>query len=78
MVKIKFFGVLAKKMPEKNNEGYWVIDGKGKSISEILDLSLIKEANVNYTLFVNNERKDNTYILEDGDSLNILPLLAGG
>jgi ThiS family. len=78
MVKIKFFGILTNKMPKKDEKGYWVIDGKGKTIKELLDLSLIKEANVKYTVLVNNERKDTDYILEDDDIITVIPLLAGG
>lgn len=78
MVKIRFFGILTNKMPKKDEKGYWVIDGKGKTIKELLDLSLIKEANVKYTVLVNNERKDTDYILKDDDIITVIPLLAGG
>jgi len=78
VVKVKFFGVLANKMPEKNNNGYWIIEGKGKTIKELLDLSSIKETNIKYTLFINNVRQDINYVLEKDDILTVIPLLAGG
>ena len=78
MVKIKFFGVLVNKMPEKDDKGFWIVDGAGKPIKELLDLSLLKDTNIKYTLFVNNERQDINYVLEDNDVLTVLPLLAGG
>ena len=78
MVKIKFFGVLANKMPEKDDKDFWVVDGDGKTIKELLDVSLLKDTNIKYTLFVNNERQNINYVLEDNDVLTVLPLLAGG
>ena len=78
MVKVKFFGVLSNRMPENKDEGYWITEGKGKTIKELLDLTLLKDINVKYSIFVNNERKDSSYVLEDGDILSIIPLLAGG
>lgn len=78
MVKIKFFGVLANKMPENDDKGFWVVDGDGKTIKELLDVSSLKDTNIKYTLFVNNERQNINYVLEDNDVLTVLPLLAGG
>lgn len=78
MVKVKFFGVLANKMPEKNDDGFWITDGKGKSVRELLDSSPMKDTNIKYSIFVNNERRDISYTLEDEDTLTVLPLLAGG
>lgn len=78
MVKVKFFGVLTNMMPEKNEEGFWITDGKGKTIRELLDSSPLRETSVRYTVYVNNERRDTSFILEDSDTLTVLPLLAGG
>lgn len=78
MVKVKFFGVLSNKMPEKDDEGYWITDGKGKTVKELLDLTMPKDINVKYSIFVNNERKDPSCVLEEGDILKVIPLLAGG
>lgn len=78
MVKVKFFGVLSAKMPEKDNEGYWITEAMGKTVRELLDSCPIKDTNIKYNIFVNNERRDPSCVLEEGDILTVIPLLAGG
>jgi molybdopterin converting factor small subunit len=84
LIRVKFFGVLAEYMPEKDHYGFWVFAGDGLSVQKVLtlvaDCSENKEfiTHVLYSVFVNNELKGMDEILKDGDTLTIVPLLAGG
>lgn len=78
MVKVKFFGVLSDAMPEKDEQGFWHISASGKTVEDVLKLTSIKEKNIRYSIYVNNVRKDHDYILTEGDTLTIMPLLVGG
>ena len=78
MLKIKYYGFLKKFMPEVDEEGFWNADKAGKSIEE-----LFAETNVDYkqfrmTVLVNSSRKDVSYVLQEGDVLTVMPLVAGG
>ena len=79
MVKIKYYGFLKKFMQgDADEEGFWNAEKAGLSIEQ-----LFAETNVDYkkfrmTILVNSSRKDVSYILQDGDVLTVMPLVAGG
>lgn len=76
MVYIKFAGPFSKLMPSATENGYFVSDSSGKSISSVL--SSFDFNNITYVTLVNNMREDKDYILQDGDKLLVMPTLAGG
>lgn len=78
MIKIKYFGALASLLPEKDEEGFWILEKTDISIDEIISSTGVKETSINYLILVNNQRKNKDYILKDGDVLRLIPLFAGG
>lgn len=80
-VKLKLFSYLKQYNSELNNLEGLVIDIKGPD-TNIFDL--IKMINIpqnewiNLNIIVNNQKVDFNNILEDGDSIYILPLICGG
>ena len=78
MIKIKFFGFLKKFMPETDDEGFWCIDSEGITIAEVFDLANVPEEYRRATLLVNRVRKGTEYKLSSGDTLTVMPLVAGG
>ena len=78
MIKIKFFGFLKKFMPEIDDEGYWCIETEGVSIAEVFDIAKVPEEFRRATLLVNRVRKSMDYALKAGDTLTVMPLVAGG
>lgn len=76
MIYVKFYGPFAAFMPETNAEGFWETESGGKSIAEVL--SGFDFGNANYITLVNNVRENRDYILQPGDKLGVMPLLAGG
>ncbi|MDO5440970.1 MAG: MoaD/ThiS family protein [Bacillota bacterium] len=65
-------------MSETDEEGFWNAEKAGITIEE-----LFAETNVDYkkfrmTILVNSSRKDVSYVLQDGDILTVMPLVAGG
>ena len=78
MIKVKLFGVFAPYMPSKNDEGEWEVDQNGCAIRKILGQTPIPASTVKYTIMVNGERKTIDDVVNDGDVLIVMPLLAGG
>jgi len=50
----------------------------GMTVSDAIAATGVAEANVKYTVLVNNVRKKAGDALEDGDNIIVMPLLAGG
>lgn len=77
MVKIKFYGILKPYMPEVAEDGFWHAEKAGMTIGQIMEETEAagKAATV---ILVNRVRKDMDYVLQDGDTLTVMPLVAGG
>ena len=78
MTKIKFYGIMKKYMPEVAEDGFWHCDGEGKTIGDLLTESGATTEKVGMTILVNRVRKDQEYVLSDGDTVTVMPLVAGG
>ena len=66
MVKIKYFGILKPCMPQTEDDGYWHAEKAGMTIGE------------NMVILVNKVRKPTDYVLQAGDTMTVMPLVAGG
>ena len=78
MLKIKYYGFLKKFMPEVDEEGFWNADKAGMSIEALFEETGVDYKKFRMTILVNSSRKDVDYILSDGDTLTVMPLVAGG
>ncbi|MBO5573337.1 MAG: MoaD/ThiS family protein [Clostridium sp.] len=78
MVKIKYFGILKPCMPQTEEDGYWHADKAGTAIGQILDETEVTGKAENMVILVNKVRKPTDYVLQDGDTMTVMPLLAGG
>ncbi len=78
MVKVKFYGIMKPYMPETEEDGYWHADRDGMTVGQIMDETGASEKDVAVTILVNRIRKTQEYVLQDGDTLTVMPLVAGG
>ncbi|MFI3172916.1 MAG: hypothetical protein R3Y58_11215 [Eubacteriales bacterium] len=78
MVKVKFMGPYRSLMPEKDEDGYWVVDAQGQSIEHFLENTPVKEHFMNCSVVINSWPKQKEYILQDEDVLLVIPLFAAG
>ena len=78
MVKIKFFGIMKAYMPETEEDGFWHADRDGVTVGQLMDETGASEKDVAVTILVNKVRKTKEYVLQDGDTLTVMPLVAGG
>lgn len=78
MIKVKFYGVLKKNMPQVEEDGFWHIEDEEITIEEVLKRGGADNVSFGMTLLVNRVRKDRSYVLKDGDTLTVMPLIAGG
>jgi molybdopterin converting factor small subunit len=77
-VRIRYLGMLKKYQPAKNDGEYWETDSAGKTIGEVLASTDLAGVPITYTLLVNGFRKDKNYVLQDGDKVNVIAMVAGG
>ena len=76
MVTIKLLAVLKEYAP---NDGRLEIEyTPGMTIADALAHTDVAKTNVKYSIMVNNARKTPDDALEDGDTVMVMPLLAGG
>lgn len=78
MIKVKFYGILKPYLPEVSEDGYWHLEKDGITIGEVLEETKASEKEVGKTILVNGSRKTVDYVLTDGDTLTVMPLVAGG
>lgn len=78
MIKVMFLGPFGPLMPEENGEGFWIVDAAGQTITDLISTTEVANAKMNYFALVNDVQTDKTYVLVDGDELNILPLFFAG
>jgi molybdopterin converting factor small subunit len=77
-VRIRYLGILKKYQPAENAAEYWETDCAGKTIGEVLAETDLAGVSMTYTLLVNGFRKDKDYVLQDGDKVNVVAMIAGG
>ena len=78
MLKIKYYGFLKKFMPEVAEDGFWNAEKAGMTIEALFAETHVDWKQYRMTVLVNSSRKDVSYILQDGDVLTVMPLVAGG
>ena len=78
MLKIKYYGFLKKFMPEIDDEGFWNANKAGVTIEELFVETSVDYKKYRMTILVNSSRKDVDYVLQEGDVLTVMPLVAGG
>ena len=78
MIKIKYYGFLKKFMPEVSEDGFWYSDKANKTIEELFIETKVDYKNIRMTILVNSSRKDISYVLQENDTITVMPLVAGG
>jgi len=78
MLKIKYYGFLKKFMPEVGDDGFWAAQKAGMTIEALFLETQVDWKQYRMTILVNSSRKDVSYVLQDGDVLTVMPLVAGG
>ena len=79
MIHVKFTGEFAKLAPAENDKGSFDLEYEsGLTISHLVTRFGIKDKGIKYSVMVNNSRSKEDYVLNDLDSVLIIPLLAGG
>lgn len=78
MVKIRYYGILKPNMPSIEEDGFWHLDQEGLSIEDVLNMTGAGEKEFGMTILVNRRRKERDYVLQDGDVMTVMPLVAGG
>jgi len=76
MVTVKLLAVLKEYAPDG---GILEIEHKpGMTVADALGMTEIEKTTVKYSIMVDNKRKKTGDTLEDGDTVVVMPLLAGG
>ena len=79
MVNIKLTGQFISLAPAGSEKGAFASEYEaGVTLSALLKRLGVEDAGVKYTALVNNSRKPGDYLLNDLDSITVMPLLAGG
>lgn len=78
MINFLFLGPFGRFVPEENEEGYWVVDGAGKTVAEVVNTTEVVNSKMNYSVLVNDVRADQDYVMKDGDEVAIMPLFSAG
>jgi molybdopterin converting factor small subunit len=78
MINIKLTGQFQALAPEGSENGLFDAGYLDQTLGELLDSLGVEGAGVKYNVLVNNLRKTKDYKLMDGDSVIVMPLLAGG
>lgn len=78
MIKVKFYGIMKPYMPAVEEDGFWHLDREGMTVGQLMDETGASEKDVAVTILVNRVRKNKDFVLQDGDVLTVMPLVAGG
>ena len=79
MINVKLTGPFVNLAPEGSEKGEFTVEHRaGTTLSALLMQIGMDSADVKHKAFVNNERKPTDYVLEDSDSIIVMPLLSGG
>ena len=79
MVNVKLTGQLLKLAPEGSEKGSFTVEHRaGMTLSALLAQIGVDNQGLKYKALVNNENKPADHVLEDNDSIIIMPLLSGG
>ena len=76
MITVKLLAVLKEYAP---NDGIIELEySQDMTVADALGATEISKANHRYSTLVNGRKKDPGDVLEDGDTVTVMPLLAGG
>jgi len=76
MVTLKLLAVLKEYAPD---DGIIELEyTPGMTVADALSKTDVEKTDIKYSLLVNNIRKNPEDVLEDGDTVMVMPLLAGG
>ena len=76
MITVKLLAVLKQYAP---NDGYMELEySQDMTVADALAATDISKANNRYSTLVNGRKKEAGDVLEDGDTVTVMPLLAGG
>lgn len=78
MIKVKFYGAYKQFMPQTEEDGFWHCEDDNITVAELLDKTGASQKVMPVTILVNRVRKDKEYVLVDGDTITVMPLVAGG
>ena len=79
MIHVKLTGEFIKLAPAENVKGSFDFDFEsGLTLARLIVCLGVKNLNIKYSVMVNNSRKPEDYVINDSDSVLIIPLLAGG
>jgi len=79
LIKLKPLASLKAHVPSLDGEGCFAIEFKqGMTIEDALGMTGIPKVNVKFSVLVDNRRRKKDDVLQDGDVVTIMPLLAGG
>ena len=76
MITVKLLAVLKEYAP---GGGYIEMEyAQGMTVADALARAGVEAVDFKYTALVNNARRNPGDVLEDGDTVTVMPLLAGG
>ena len=76
MITVKLLAVLKEYAPD---DGIIELEfSSGMTVADAIAKTDVESTDIKYSLLVNNARKKPEDILEDGDTVMVMPLLAGG
>ena len=79
MISVKLTGPFVNLAPMGSNKGEFSVEHRaGTTLSALLTEIGMNSGDAKHKVFVNNERKPADYVLEDSDSIIVMPLLSGG
>jgi len=78
MNKVKLLGPFEKLQPNKDDGGFWLVEGEGQAVADILNKVSIAKEMYGYIILVNGVRVKENYILSKGDKVLIKPSITGG
>ena len=79
MITVKLTGPLEKLAPAGSENGPFRLEfSEGMTQAALIESLGIDGMGIRYMVLVNNSRKTNEYVLNDSDSVIIMPLLVGG
>ncbi len=78
MVRLKMLGALAPLQIERDSDGYMSIPCGNQTLSELIAMTPLCETSIKYSALVNNRVANLESLVRDGDTVTIMPLMAGG
>ena len=79
MIKVKLTGDFQKLAPAGSEKGLFSVEYEaGLTLIELLTRLGVEDSGLKYTALVDNTRKVKGYVLQDEESIIVMPLLAGG